>query len=169
PPYMPHVLTVLKETCLDLFRKELCITPFTFDRVLARICNDPVFANESNNKQMPIADQLAIALFRFGHSGNGVRLTRVAAWSGYAKGTILLATRRVLTAILRKEFMEAAVPPVMEHEKERAKRWVEARSCRVWHNGWLMVDGTLIPLYTRPFWYGESYFDRKCNYSMNIQ
>ncbi|KAH9905559.1 uncharacterized protein B0H18DRAFT_855416, partial [Fomitopsis serialis] len=169
PAYMPHVLTVLKEKRPDLFREELRVTPFTFDRLLARIHHDPVFSNESNSDQMPVADQLATTLFRFGHSGNGVRLTRVAAWSGYAKGTILLATRRVMTAILQKEFMESAVRPATEEEKEEAKRWVEAHSCRAWRNGWLMVDGTLIPLYTWPFWYGESYFDRKCNYSLNVQ
>lgn len=31
------------------------------------------------------------------------------------------------------------------------------------------MDGTLVPLTYRPFWFGESYFDRKCNYSLNIQ
>ena len=32
-----------------------------------------------------------------------------------------------------------------------------------------MVDGTLIPLYVRPHWYGKSYFDRKNDYSLNVQ
>ncbi len=32
-----------------------------------------------------------------------------------------------------------------------------------------MVDGTLVLLDERPFWYGESYFDWKCNYSLNVQ
>jgi hypothetical protein len=31
------------------------------------------------------------------------------------------------------------------------------------------VDGMLVPLFERPYWYGESYFDRKSNYSMNVQ
>ena len=31
------------------------------------------------------------------------------------------------------------------------------------------MDGTLVPLSKRPTWFGESYFDRKCNYSLNIQ
>ncbi|EPT03287.1 hypothetical protein FOMPIDRAFT_1116484 [Fomitopsis schrenkii] len=169
PASMPHVLTVLKTQRPDSFRKELRVTPLTFDHLLAHIENDSVFTNKSPNEQMPVADQLAITLYRFGHSGNAVQLTSVASWSGYGKGTVLLATRRVITALLRKEFMAVAMPPVTEEEKEEAKRWVEEHSCRAWHNGWLMVDGTLIPLYTRPFWYGESYFDRKCNYSLNVQ
>ena len=56
-----------------------------------------------------------------------------------------------------------------EDEKEDAKMWVEAHSCKAWRDGWCLVDGTLIPLYDRPHWYGESYFDRKCNYSLNFQ
>ena len=34
------------------------------------------------------------------------------------------------------------------------------------------VDGvlwTLVPFSNHPYWYGESYFDWKCNYSLNIQ
>lgn len=32
-----------------------------------------------------------------------------------------------------------------------------------------MVHGTLVPLAKQLFWYGESYFNCKCNYSLNIQ
>ena len=54
-------------------------------------------------------------------------------------------------------------------EKEEAKTWVEEHSCKAWCGGWCMVDGTQIPLADRPYWFGESYFDRKCNYSLNVQ
>ncbi|KAG2336963.1 hypothetical protein BDR05DRAFT_978651 [Suillus weaverae] len=57
----------------------------------------------------------------------------------------------------------------MAKEKEAAKAWVKAHSCKAWHDEWCLVDGTLIPLYDRPNWYGESYFNWKCNYSLNIQ
>jgi hypothetical protein len=57
-----------------------------------------------------------------------------------------------------------------EAEKERAKEWVEQQSgCHEWRDGWCMVDSTLIPLASRPHWFGVSYFDRKMNYSMNLQ
>ena len=118
---------------------------------------------------MPVEDQLAITLYRFGHFGNAVGLDKVSKWSGYGKGTVSLATHRVMTAVLRKEFMDEAVSIPTEREKEEAKRWVEKHSCKERRNGWCMVDGTLISLYDKPFWYGESYFDRKCNYSLNIQ
>ncbi len=32
-----------------------------------------------------------------------------------------------------------------------------------------MVDGTLVPLFEKPGGHGEGYYDRKGNYSMNVQ
>jgi hypothetical protein len=32
-----------------------------------------------------------------------------------------------------------------------------------------MVDGTLVPLFEKPHHFGEGYFDRKSNYSLNVQ
>ncbi|KAJ7107036.1 hypothetical protein C8R44DRAFT_548570, partial [Mycena epipterygia] len=169
PAFLRHVLGPLKDTRPDLFHQELRISPFTFDQLVDKLGDDPIFANNSNNGQMPVEDQLAIALFRFGHSGNAAGLQKVANWAGVRKGTITLVTRRVMTAILRPDFMSEAVRMPTECEKEKSKAWVEAHSCRAWRNGWCMVDGTLVVLFDRPFWFGESYFDRKCNYSLNIQ
>lgn len=169
PARLPFILSYVKENDPAEFRSALRVTPNTFDRLVSEIEDDPVFLNNSQNEQIPVAHQLAVVLFRFGHSGNAASLKRVAEWAGYGKGTVLLMTRRVLTALLRPEFLKRAVPPPTESEREEAKQWVEEHSCYAWRNGWLFVDGTLIPLYYRPFWYAEAYFDRKCNYSLNIQ
>ena len=67
------------------------------------------------------------------------------------------------------DFMKDAVRLPTDEEKEKVKLWVKEHSCKAWHNGWCLVDGTLIPLYAQPYWYGESYFDCKCNYLLNIQ
>jgi hypothetical protein len=163
------ILDVYKQDRPDLFRRELCISPNTFDSLLARIENCLVFANNSQNQQIPIDHQLAITLFRFGHFGNAASMSQVASWAGYSVGTVLLATRRIMTAILQPDFMNNAVTLPTAEEKEEAKQWIEDHSCKAWRNGWCMVDGTLVPLFDRPFWYGESYFDRKSNYSLNIQ
>jgi hypothetical protein len=32
-----------------------------------------------------------------------------------------------------------------------------------------MIDGTLIPIFEKPYFYGETFFDRKSNYSLNVQ
>ena len=55
--------------------------------------------------------------------------------------------------------MQDAVCFPNAEEKAKAKAWVEAHSCKAWQDGWLLVDGTLVPLFNRPHWYGESYFD----------
>ncbi|KAE9392391.1 hypothetical protein BT96DRAFT_830697 [Gymnopus androsaceus JB14] len=168
--YLHHVLITLKNGHADYFRQELRVTPYTFDKLVAAIENDPVFENSSEAAhQAPVEEQLAVLLYRFGHDGNAASVQGVCNWAGIGKGTVLLYTKRVLTALLRPEFMQDAVQMPNKDEKEEAKKWVERHSCKAWRNGWCFVDGTLIPLYTRPYWYGESYFDRKCRYSLNIQ
>lgn len=169
PATLPHVLSVLKHERPDQFRKHLRVTPLTFDKIVAAIIDDSVFSNGSQNDQLPIEHQLGIALYRFGHFGNGCSVAQVATWAGVGVGTVLLCTRRVITALLRKEFRDKAVRMPTEEEKASAKRWVRKRACAAWRHGWCLVDGTLVPLFDRPYWYGESYFDRKCNYSLNIQ
>ncbi len=168
-PFLDHVLTVYKTARPDLFRQELRITPWTFDQLLAALIDDPIFANDSQNSQFPVERQLAIALWRFGHYGNAVGLQKVANWAGVGKGYVLLATRRVIAALTRPDFVVANIRMPTEEEKEEAKEWVETHSCRAWRHGWCLVDGTLVPLFVRPHWFGESYFDRKCNYSLNVQ
>ncbi|PPQ74561.1 hypothetical protein CVT24_004353 [Panaeolus cyanescens] len=167
---MPDFLGKIKLHQPDVFRQDLRVSPNTFDALVQRLETDPVFSNSSSQDQMPVEHQVAIMLYRFGHSGNGVGLNKVARWSGYSKGTIVLATRRVLTAILRPSFLQDMISLPTQEEKEEAKEWVGMRAkCDAWRDGWCMVDGTLIPLHARPYWYGESYFDRKNDYSLNIQ
>ncbi|TFY79482.1 hypothetical protein EWM64_g4525 [Hericium alpestre] len=154
PADLPHVLNVLKTSHPYRFRQQLRVTPYTFDRLVDK---------------MPVEWQVAIVLYRFGRYGNGASLLDVAAWAGIGEGTVVDVTRRVITALLRQELVNEAVRFPTDGEKESAREWVEKHSCRAWRNGFYFVDGTLVPLYERPNWYGESYFDRKCNYSLNIQ
>jgi len=160
---------VLKTERPDQFRKILRVNPSTFDKIVDKIKDDPVFFNNSNNPQQPVEEQLAITLFRFGHDGNAASQSPIARWAGGGHGTMTLITKRVMTAVLHQPFMKEAVRFPTEDEKEEAKAWVEAHSCKAWHDGWCLVDETLILLYDQPHWYGESYFDHKCNYSLNIQ
>lgn len=169
PSYLRHVLLALKAGRADHFREALRVTPLTFDKIVSKIKDDPVFSNNSNHAQISIEEQLAVALYRFGHNGNAASIQSVANWAGLGKGTVHLITRRVMTAVLRRGFMEEAVRFPTPEEKEGAKEWVERHSCKAWRHGWCLVDGTLVPLAERPHWFGESYFDRKCNYSLNIQ
>ena len=118
---------------------------------------------------MPVEQQLAIALYRFGHYGNAASTMKVALWAGVGCGTVRLVTRCVLQACCNQKFRCSSVCWANATAKEHAKAWVEENSCHAWRNGWLMVDGTLVPLYARPAFFGNVFFDRKSNYSLNVQ
>ena len=99
---------------------------------------------------MPVAEQVAIALYHFGHYGNAARAMKVALHFGIGFGTVHLVTTRVLTACCSDSFQNASIHWVNaeeSEEKEKAKAWVEEKSLPAWRNGWLMVDGSLVPLF----------------------
>jgi hypothetical protein len=169
PSFLQFVLDKYKTLQPDQFHQGLHVMPSTFDRILEKISDHPVFFNNSNNPQNPVEVQLAVTLYHFSHYGNAASLERVRKWAGVGKGSVTKMTRRVMTALLNSDFIKETVRMPTEEEKEEAKIWIEEHSCKYWRNGWLFVDGTLISLYIPPYWYGESYFDRKCNYSLNVQ
>ena len=118
---------------------------------------------------MPVEQQLAIALYRFGHYGNAASTMKVALWAGVGFGTVPLVTKRVIKALNSERFRFSSVRWPSDAEKATAKAWIEEASCPAWRDGWLMVDGTLISLFMRPGFFGNTWFDRKSNYSMNVQ
>jgi len=80
---------------------------------------------------------------------------------------VVKATRRIIQAVLTFHAQFVHWPGA--EKKEAAKEWVEAASCAAWRDGWVFVDGTLVPLADKPGHHGEAYFDRKHNYSLNVQ
>ncbi|KAJ8092395.1 hypothetical protein AAF712_011062 [Marasmius tenuissimus] len=143
-PQLCHVLDVEKHLYPNKFRESIRLSPTTFDKFVAVIKSNPAFHNNSDNQQLPVDEQAAVVLYRFGHHGNAASLQKVTDWAGWGKGTVLLVTRRVMAVILRPAFMNAHVQMPSPSEKEEAKQWVEGRSCEAWRN-------------------------RKCNYSLNVQ
>jgi hypothetical protein len=168
---LPFVLNTLKSRWPsdNRFREQLRITPYTFDALVLRIQNDPVFLNNSHCEQIPVPQQLALTLYRLGHDGNGANMRQVSAWSGFGHGTISLVTNRVIEALLRQDLIAESVRWPTDDEKEEASAWVEEHSCKAWRLGQYLVDGTNPNFPWRPYWYGESYYDRKGRYSMNTQ
>ena len=150
PSFLGHILHAQKNSRPDMFREELRVTPATFDAIVKELEGDPIFSNDANTSQMPVENQVAITLWRFGHDGNASGLQKAANWAGVGKGTISLVTQRVMTAILRPSFKKKAVWFPTDEEKEEAKEWVQANSCEAWRNGYLMVDGTLVRLFAKP-------------------
>jgi hypothetical protein len=149
------------------FRLNLRVSANTFDNLLKMIETDPIFLNDGRYSQAPVSNQLAIAMFRFGHNGNAASVDAVAQWAGVSAGTVVNCTRRVMIAFLALH--DSAIRwPSME-EKEMSKQWVETVSCYAWRDGYCMVDGTPIVLFQKPGFHGEAYFDRKSNYSLNLQ
>ena len=145
------------------------VTPECFNAILAAIHDDPIFHNNSHNQQHLVAEQLAITLYHFGHFSNMASTLKVGLWSGVGYGTVDHITKWVMTAVCRETFQHGSLHWADESEKEAAKAWVEENSCPAWRDGWLMVDGTLVPLISHPGFYGNTWYDRKSNYSMNVQ
>ena len=153
----------------DIFRSYLRISPECFDDVVEVIRDDEIFHNNSNNAQMPVEQQLAIALYRFGHYGNAASTMKVALWAGVGFGTVPLVSKQVIKALNSEQFRRSSVRWSSEGAKATAKASVEEASCPAWRDGWLMVDGTLAPLFMRPGFFSNTWFDWKSNYSMNVQ
>jgi hypothetical protein len=145
------------------------VWPQTFDAIVEKIQGDQVFHNNSHNSQLPVAYQLAVALYHFGHFGNAVSMQEVALWAGWGFGTVDPSTHCVIKVLCRPEFCRVAVKWPTDEEREKAKQWVEEDSGPEWCDGWLMVDSMLVPLFQRPGFYRNTWYDRKSNYSMNVQ
>ena len=161
------VLVLYKEDNHKRFRRNLRVNPETFDELMKRIEGNPIFTSDGPQDQLPLDEQLAIALFRFGHHGNAASVEAIAQWAGASAGTVVNVTRRVIVAFLTLHDTVIRWPSA--REREEAKEWVEVATCVAWRNGWFFVDGTLVPLAEKPGYHGEAYFDRKSNYSLNVQ
>ncbi|KAF8580546.1 hypothetical protein K439DRAFT_1619726 [Ramaria rubella] len=87
---------LLHEYRLDhpmIFHSFVRVTPATFDALVLKLQDDPVFHNNSPNPQMPVNKQIAVTLFCFGHFGNVASAQKVGLWTGVGYGTVDLCTR----------------------------------------------------------------------------
>lgn len=65
------LLHTYKDDFPDIFRSYVRVSPTCFDSLVDAISADPIFHNNSPvAEQLPITQQLAITLYRFGHYGN---------------------------------------------------------------------------------------------------
>ena len=151
------------------FQHMLRVSPYVFQVIVELIKDHPVFHNNSNNTQAPVDFQLAVTLFRMGRFGNAASLEDIAREAGCAEGTVELYTDRCFEAIM--SLHDVFVRPLTDEEKEREKEWMdrEVGFKGLWRDGWIMYDGTIIVLYSRPGLDGDAYYTRKCNYGLNLQ
>ncbi|KIK27284.1 hypothetical protein PISMIDRAFT_93488 [Pisolithus microcarpus 441] len=169
-------LQLLEEWCLNnnlkKFRRKLRVDPDVFAKLVERVELHPVFSNNSNNQQLPVAVQLAIFLNGVGHYGNSATTEDIAEWAGVSLGMVYNCYRRVMIALLQQHDNVIHFNPMEledQEERDRAKRWVESHSCPEWRGGFLCVDGSPINLFQKPGWHGEGFFDRKSRYSLSAQ
>ncbi|KXN89018.1 hypothetical protein AN958_06426, partial [Leucoagaricus sp. SymC.cos] len=161
------VLVLYKQYDSKHFRKNLHVASETFDQLLKKIADNLVFISTGSHEQIPVDEQLTVALYCFGHFRNTTSVEAIGQWAGVSAGAVVACTCHVMQAILvlHNDVICWSSPA----KREAAKEWVEAASCVAWHNGWLLVDSTLVPLTEKPGHHREAYFDCKSNYSLNVQ
>lgn len=172
PPLRAPQLILLDDFAVSrphLFRRKLRVNPEIFDNILDQISGHSVFTNRSNNPQLPVAIQLAIFLNRAGHYGNAISSEDVGQWAGVSVGTVTNCTNRIMVALLDQHDTFISFPTADSEDAELARKYSESKTCPEWRNGILAMDGTAINLYTKPNFFGESFFDRKSNYSISCQ
>ncbi|KIN99221.1 hypothetical protein M404DRAFT_30648 [Pisolithus tinctorius Marx 270] len=99
-----------------LFQKKLRVDPVIFDDILDQISDHYIFLNKLNNKQLPVAVQLAIFLFCVGHYSNASSPEDAAQWAGVSVRTVINCTHWVMAALLDKHDNFIYVPDVRSPE-----------------------------------------------------
>ncbi|KIK75552.1 hypothetical protein PAXRUDRAFT_172513 [Paxillus rubicundulus Ve08.2h10] len=164
-----HLLTHFADHRPHLFQKKLCVDPLIFDNILDQISDHPIFQNQSNNKQLPVAIQLAIFLNCAGHYGNASCPEDIAQWAGVSVRTVINCMNRVMAAILNQHDEFIYMPSAHSKEMQHAQEYTESQTCCSWRNGVFAADGSAINLFSKPGRYSEMFFDRKSNYLLNCQ
>ena len=153
----------------DRFESMLRVSPYVYEVLINLISNHPVFQNQSHNQQTPVWIQLAITLYRLGHYGNSASVRDVSQNFGFSEGAVEKFTQRCFTVL--ESLHDDVVRPLTQEEKEVEKQWIDAHIGfrGLWHEGWVMYDGTIVVLHERPGFNGDAYFTRKSNYGLNVQ
>jgi hypothetical protein len=178
-----HLLDEWKLHRPHLFRRKLRVSHDVFLVLVDKIADHPIFSSAirdnsdtdnlaTSSRQLPVWIQLAIFLNGAGHYGNAAT-TDLAEWAGIAVGTVYTCYRRVMVALAHFHDEVIHFDPANSaddfEEKQRAKAWVESRSCPAWRNGFLSVDGSPFPLFQKPGYHGEGFYDCKSRYSLTNQ
>ena len=147
----------------------LCVSLIVFDVIVQLIQNDPIFQNKSNHAQSPVDYQLAVTLYRMGCFGNATLLEDIVQMAGCSQGSVEAFTDCHFTAI--ESLHDQYVQQLSDDEKEQEKEWIDhAMGFKgLWHEGWVMYDGTIVVLYAKPGQQGDAYYTRKGNYGLNVQ
>ncbi|MBW0488287.1 hypothetical protein O181_028002 [Austropuccinia psidii MF-1] len=148
----------------DDFKQSMRTSKEGFHFIYNKIKDHQVFKNSSNSKQVPISHQLALTLERLGSNGNAGSVGKFARNFNVGRGTVISISRRVLEAINSYEKYYIQWPNQnRRYEISQVMRQEGFEECVGF------IDGTNFPLYQKPAWQGEVFFDRKKVYSINAQ
>ena len=159
--FREYILKWDDEEFINNFRMEKRL----FEMLVDKIKGHNVFENNSLRKQAEVYIQLAVTLKRFGHDGTGNSINQLAAYFGISKGSVTDFTRRCMIAI------EAELGKLVRWPN-REERVLTSKRIQHYHyfkNCIGYVDGTHLKLSQKPKVDGETYFNRKKDYSLNCQ
>ncbi|SAM86369.1 uncharacterized protein UBRO_20278 [Ustilago bromivora] len=114
-----------------------------------------------------VQEILLVALYRLGHSGNGGGECDAALQCSCSVGSIVGYTNHTVIGLLKlnNKVMQFA----LEGERQHAAAWVcNTTGVEEWGKGWLVVDGTHIPLAWKPGVLSQEHFCYKGFHSINV-
>jgi DDE superfamily endonuclease len=134
-----------------------------FWQLVAELKDLPIFRNDGDGcVPRPAEQQLLVLLKYFGSDGNAASSFNVGAFFGISRGSVescrLCALRALLTLEDRTYYW-----PNSEERKQLSNR---IRDTYLFPNCVGFIDGTLLPLATRPLLHGENYLSRKRFYAI---
>ncbi|KAH9816178.1 hypothetical protein DFH28DRAFT_1125633 [Melampsora americana] len=136
----------------------------TFMALVHKISDNPVFHNNSNCPQAPVAWQLLVAMANFGLSGNGGQSQIIAELFKMAEGSVENYTNRCIEALVALESTYVKWPT----PEEQAEISAEIGGNSFFKKCVGFINGTLIALAYAPQKNGEDYYCRKSFYAITL-
>ena len=166
-----HLLNRYESSNHRMFHGLVHMSPEAFNNLAIRLQQTEAFWwNYSSSGVMSlnkVQEILSVALYRLGHSGNGGGECDAALQCGCGVGSIVGYTNHTVAGLLKlnNKVMQFA----SEGERQHASAWVcNTTGVEEWGMGWLVVDGTHIPLAWKPGVLSREHFCYKGFHSINV-
>ena len=147
------------------FRKEFRVSRSSFHWLCDLFSKSPHLLSQGNKEIFSIEFHLLLFLRKVGSEGVEASDTKMANFFGIGKGSVSILFNRMKQAIL--SFKRDVIKWPTEQEKNAMKLEIKTRYGFQKCVG--IIDGTIIILNQRPQKFGDSYWCRKCVYSLNVQ
>ncbi|SPO21346.1 uncharacterized protein UTRI_00823 [Ustilago trichophora] len=161
-----NLLDRMASSNVRTFRGLVRMSPEAFDKLALRIQQTPSFGSGSLSLNR-VRQILSVGLYRLGRSGNGGGERDASLQCGCSVGSLVAWTERTVSGLMEmnKEVMQFA----SEQERKQASSWVRrVTGVEEWGKGWLVVDGTHIPLAWKPAMHAREHYSYKGFHSLNV-